>query len=138
MVNNSWVPYGVTDFAGPLSKAVERAKRQNEEDLKNKINNEAAKKEADPNVKNLKIATGVIDLVGTFAKLKKDPATSKAEDSTTTKNLYAKYFSNDKNREILDNALKFATEEGKVKLRSKEFKKFIRDLKLQKVILLKE
>jgi hypothetical protein len=131
---NSWVPYGVTDFATPAAKAAARSKAQNEEDLKNKLEQSKQIEAADSDVQALAMVGGVLDLTTTLAKYTSaKKKAKKTESATKTKDLYAKFFSNEKNKETLDSIFRYSGSKAGLKEGSQGTKKFIANLRSQVV-----
>jgi len=131
---NSWIPYGVTDFATPAAKAAARAKAQNEEDLKNKLEQSKQIEVADSDVQKLAMVGGVLDLGTTLANYSSaKKKAKKAESATKTKDLYAKFFSNEKNKETLDSIFRYSGSKAGLKEGSKGTKNFIANLRSQVV-----
>ena len=109
-VRNFYVPTEVTDFSDPLSKVVDRAKRQNQENLDNQLAHSQALKEADPGVQNLALLKKGIEFSTTIAKIvDKDKAKKKQEKDDKTKRKLFTLVKNPESREALDEVLKYRT-----------------------------
>ena len=131
---NSWVPYGVTDFATPAAKAAARAKEQNEKDLQNKLEQSKQIEAADSDVQKLAMVGGVLDLGTTLAKYSSaKKKAGKTENVKKTKDLYAKFFSNEKNKETLDSIFRYSGSKAGLREGSKGTKNFIANLRSQVV-----
>ena len=132
---NSWTRYGVTNFVDPLSKRVAEAKDQIERNASDKIANEEQRRKANPDVQRFEAIKGTIDLVGTLAKLRKDKKGSKSEteEDKLSKENYRRFLSTDKSQNTLDSIFKTATQKGEIELRTKNLRKVVRKLKLEKV-----
>ena len=108
---NSWIPYGVTNFADPLSKRVDEHKRQIEEDYQNKIIQSKQIEEADPGVTNLKTISGILDFGKVAAKYgrttEKNAKAKQTKLHTETNNKYTLLASSKDSKTYLDRVLKY-------------------------------
>ena len=84
MVRNFYVPSEVTDFASPLSKHVDYAKRQNEDDYRNKLEHSEQLRKAHKGVANLEMFKGMLALTAQGVSLYNTLAGPQAQQKKQT------------------------------------------------------
>ena len=126
---NSWVDYGVTDFANPLAKNVDEKKRQIDQDYQNKIAQSKQIEEADSNVQALETVGGILDFGTTlsrYAKQTKDARKEKADARTS--DTLERYASDPAGEDAVNSFLRYQAGKHKIKKSSEGFEELIKTL----------
>tara|TARA_R100000458_G_scaffold28764_1_gene26258 strand:- start:1972 stop:4431 length:2460 start_codon:yes stop_codon:yes gene_type:complete len=126
---NSWVDYGVTDFANPLAKNVDEKKRQIEQDYQNKIAQSKQIEEADSNVQALEMVGGILDFGTTLAKYAKQTKDARKEKADAkTSDTLERYASDPVGEDAVAAVLRYQAGKHEIKKSSEGFEKLIKSL----------
>ena len=136
MVRNFYVPSEVTDFASPLSRYVDYAKGQNEEDLRNKLDQSAQLEKVHPGVTKLNLLKGILETTKTGVDVYnafKGPEAKQKKQSDTNRTLF-KLITTPESKEAFNTSLQYRASKEGIEAGQKGFiehvKKNVKDKKL--------